>query len=104
MKFTTLIPTRHNDGTQVEQRELQDILQEFWTNYGGATVEAKVQGYWLDDGTLYEDECLKIVVSCGNERLAEVEQHLIKIGQRLKQEAMYLEVQYLDGVRILKIE
>lgn len=103
MKFTTLIPTHYNDGSPVSQRVLQDIQREFWTKYGGATVEGIVQGFWLDAGTLYEDECLKIVVSCDNERLSEVEQHIIQIGKRLGQEAMYLEVQYLDGVRILKI-
>jgi hypothetical protein len=104
MKFTTLIPIRYNDGSPVDESELQDIVREFWTNYGGATIERTVQGYWLADGTLFEDECLKVVVSCDNERLTEVEHHIIKIGHRLRQDAMYLEVQYLDGVRILKIE
>ncbi len=103
MKFTTLIPLQYNDGTPVSESELQNIQSEFWTKYGGATVEGVVQGYWLDDGILYQDECLKIVVSCDNERLEEVQQHLIQLGKRLKQEAMYFEVQYLDGVRILKI-
>jgi len=42
MKFTTLIPTRYNDGTPVDQQDLQNIVREFWTNYGGATVEATV--------------------------------------------------------------
>lgn len=102
MKFTTLIPTHYNDGTPVSQSELQDIQSEFWTRYGGATIEGIVHGCWLDEGILYQDECLKIVVSCDNEMLAEVEQHIIQIGKRLNQEAMYLEVQYLDGVRILK--
>ena len=104
MKFTTLIPIRYNDGTPIDPGDLQDIQSEFWHKYGGATFENTVQGYWLDDGTLYQDECLKIVVSCDNDRLHEVEQHIIQIGKRLRQEAMYLEVQYYDGVRILKID
>ena len=55
MKFITLIPTERNDGSPVSQSELQLILEQFWRQFGGSTVEGPVDGHWIDDG---EQRCL----------------------------------------------
>lgn len=62
MKFTTLIPTHCNDGTRVDATEMLDILQEFWFRFDGVTVEGTTKGYWIDQGQVFEDECVKVVV------------------------------------------
>lgn len=104
MKFTTLIPTTRNDGSEVSEGEIQQILGMFWQRFEGATVEGKTEGFWVDGDQLYKDICLKVSVSCDSNRLAEAETLIKEIGKQLGQLAMFFEVQYFDGVRILKID
>ncbi len=104
MKFTTLIPTTRNDGSPVTTSELKTILDCFWAAFGACTVEGKTDGYWVDGGTPFQDECLKVVVSCENDRLAEAESLVRDVGKQLGQLAMYFEVQYFDGVRIIRCD
>jgi hypothetical protein len=106
LKFTTFVPIRRNDGSPIAQKELNRIIQRLNRLFGGVTVEGKVQGLWIDaaEGRTYQDECLKISVACDNQLLALAEREVRRIGRQLDQKAMYMEVQYLDGVRILEIE
>jgi hypothetical protein len=104
VKFTTLIPTRRNDGSAVSKTEMTAILQKFWMTFGALTDEGKTNGVWQDGGKVFRDECLKIVVSCDNERLEEAKALVIEVGRQLGQLAMYFEVAYYDGVQILKVE
>ena len=106
MKVTTLIPTRHNDGSRVTARQRAEIVARFWKRFGGSTIEGKTQGDWVDpaDGTHYRDECWKLVVVTTVDRWPEVEQLITEIGRELGQKAMYAELQYFDGVRILRTE
>jgi hypothetical protein len=106
VKVTTLIPTRRSDGTRVGARQLAQIVAEFWQRFGGSTIEGKTQGDWVDpeDGTHYRDECWKLVVVTTPERWAEIEQLITDVGRDLGQKAMFVEVQYFDGVRILRVE
>lgn len=106
MKWTTLIPTRRNDGSRVSRREMREIQTSIWAAFGGASFDGPVAGHWIDtaDGRHYQDECIRATVVCENERLAEAEQLVRVIGDRLGQKAMYFEVQYFDGVRFVRIE
>lgn len=106
MKVTALIPTRHQDGSKVSPSERAEIFQRVWQQFGGATVEGKTQGDWIDpqDGKHYRDECWKLVVVTEPARWLEMEQMIVDIGRRLGQKAMYVEVQYFDGVRILRTD
>ncbi len=105
MKFTTLIPTKRNDGTSVSNAELQDILYGIWQAFGGCTTEGSVTGHWIDeqDGQHYSDESWKVTVACDSARLADAERTVIEIGRRLDQKVMYFEVRDFDGIRFLKI-
>jgi len=105
LKFITLIPTCRNDGSPVSEAEQQAILADLWQQFGGVTVESTATGHWLDTegGQHYQDQSLKVSVACDSARIAEAEQAVIAIGLRLGQKAMYFEVQYFDGVRILKV-
>jgi hypothetical protein len=106
MIFTTLIPTRFNDGSSVPPATLEDVKRGLWVKFGGVTIEGLVQGHWIDtaDGRHYQDESIKVTVACDAERLAEAEAEVRDIGRRLKQIAMYFEVRYFDGVRFLQTD
>lgn len=103
MKVTTLVPTHRNDGSAVAADELQAILQRFWVAFGGCTVDGRTEGYWVDGGRMYSDECLKVFVVVTEAQLPEVESLVREIGQQLGQLAMYLEVDRTSEVRIMEI-
>jgi len=104
MKFTTLIPTTRNDGSPVDAAELNGIYQRFYSVFGACTLEGTTQGFWMDGGTLYQDICVKLVVSCDELMLETAEALIREIGQQLGQLAMYLEVDRNADIRILRIE
>lgn len=106
MKFTTLIPLRDNDGKAFSKAIINRILQRFEMKFGGVTVEGVVDGRWVDeaDGKHYQDQCLKVSVACERERYDEARRLILQIGRRLGQKAMYFEIQYFDGVQILRME
>lgn len=104
MKFITMIPTTRNDGSVVSDTEMQDICYQFHAEFGGSQVEGLVSGYWVDGGKVYEDQCLRVTVSCDNSQLEQAKQLVLTIGRRLGQLAMYFEVIYYDGVQILKVQ
>lgn len=106
MKFTTIIPKCRNDGTPVDQAEIDRILLDLAMHFGGSTSDGKTIGHWIDptDGTHYQDEGNKVSVVCGNDRLAEAEAIVRQIGRHLGQKAMYFEIRDFDGVRFLAVE
>jgi hypothetical protein len=104
MKVTTLIPTRRNDGSEVSRDELNGIVGLFYAAFGACTLDGTTQGYWVNDGTLYQDECMKLFVACEESQLATAEQIVRDIGRQLGQLAMYLEVDRSSEVRILRID
>lgn len=105
MIFMTLIPTHRNDGAPVLAEEQDEFMRMFRQRFGGATIDGQVEGYWLDTaaGRHYFDKSVRVTVSCAPERLAEAEALVIDIGRRLGQNAMYFEVRYFDGVRLLPV-
>ncbi|TWT58917.1 hypothetical protein KOR42_23040 [Thalassoglobus neptunius] len=106
MKVTTFIPIHRNDGSPVSPEELQEISRKVWERFGGATLEGRVEGHWVDeqDGQHYQDTSLKLTVVSEPERLPELEQLVREIGRQLDQKAMYFEVKYFDGVRFLRTD
>jgi hypothetical protein len=105
VKFTTLIPTRRNDGTAVKPSVLVRLIDALWWPFGGMTDEGLVTGRWIDeDGTVFTDVCVKVSIECERHRLDEALKAVRRIGRRLGQRAMYFEVSGYDGVQILRIE
>lgn len=104
MKFTTLIPTTWNDGTAVHEGLLDRLIDSLWRPFRGMTHDGMVLGHWIDDdGTEFRDRCYKITIGCERGRLPDVIPAVRRIGRRLQQRAMYLEVSGYDGVQILRI-
>jgi hypothetical protein len=105
MKFTTLIPMKWNDGTDVPPAVLQRLINSLWRPFRAATEEGPVMGHWIDDdGTEFSDVCVKVWIECDRARLAEAIRGVKRIGRKLGQRAMFFEVAGYDGVQILRIE
>lgn len=105
MKFTTLIPIRLNDGRELSDARLRRILNRLSSTFGGCSDEGITKGQWIDpaDAAHYHDECIRVSVFCDRVMLDEARAIVIRIGQQLKQRAMYFEVRDYDGVQILEI-
>ncbi len=105
MKFTTLIPTRFNDGREVPQEQMNRIIDELTLKFNGCSDEGITRGQWLDpkEAKVYRDESWRVSVVCDNSMLWEAQQAVIKIGTELGQLAMYFEVRDYDGVQFLTI-
>jgi hypothetical protein len=104
MKFTTLVPTTRNDGTDIEPSVLNRVLDALWRPFRGMTREEFVTGHWIDDdGTEFMDVCVKVSIECDRSRLQEAIRAVRRAGRKLGQRAMYFEVAGYDGVQILRI-
>jgi len=105
VKFTTLIPTKWPDGRAIKPSALARLINSLWRPFGGMTNEGLVTGHWIDeDGTEFTDVCVKVSVECERGRLEEAIKAVRRIGRKLVQRAMYLEVSGYDGVQILRID
>jgi hypothetical protein len=105
MKFTTLIPTTQNDGTEVPPAVLDRLIYRLWRPFGGSTEEGWVKGHWIDDdGTEFTDGCVTVSIHCDRSRLQEAIRAVRQVGRKLGQRAMHFEVDGYDGVQILRIE
>lgn len=105
MKFTTLIPIRLNDGSDVPEDQLQQMVDELAAQFGGCSVEGVTKGQWIDPASRahYRDESLRVTVVCDRIQLDEAREAVIRIGVELHQRAMYFEVRDYDGVQILEM-
>lgn len=105
MKFTTLIPMRCNDGSEVPGELMNQIIDRLTLQFSGCSDEGVTKGQWLDpkDARLYRDDSRRISVVCDNRLLDEARQAVIKIGKELGRRAMYFEVRDYDGVQFLEI-
>jgi hypothetical protein len=105
MKFTTLIPTKFNDGSRVPARTLRRFIEELTEQFGGCSEEGLTKGQWIDpaDATRYRDESIRVSVVCDRVQLSEAQEAVIRIGSKLRQRAMYFEVRDYDGVQFLEI-
>ena len=104
MKFTTLIPSRRNDGATIPPSLLHRLTDALWRPFRGVTKDGYVTGQWIDDdGVEFTDVCLKVSIECDRSRLPEAIKAVTRLGRKLGQRAMYFEVAGYDGVQILRI-
>lgn len=105
MKFTTLIPMKHNDGRPVPPEKIDRLIDSLARKFNGCSDEGLTKGQWLDpkDARLYRDESRRVTVVCANDQLWRAQKAVIRIGQQLGQRAMYFEVRDFDGVYFLEI-
>jgi hypothetical protein len=103
MLVITRIPTHRNDGSKVSQRERRAILNLVRDTFGGYTLEGPFQGAWIaDDGRAYEETSYRLEVLIAPERVSEARDLFTRIGRKLGQRAIYLEVR--EGGEIVDLE
>lgn len=95
MKFSTMIPVNHNDGSPVCPIEFEGLIRLFWYAFGGCTVDAVADGYWKDaTGRLFTDKVRRLTVVVENNSQANLDyaRFLVRrAGVQLGQKSMYFE-------------
>ena len=103
MLVITRIPTHRNDGSKISTRERRAILNLVRDTFGGYTLEGPFEGAWVaDDGRVYEETSYRLEVLVPPKRLSEARELFKRIGKRLGQRAIYLEVR--EGGEIIDLE
>ena len=67
-RFEILVPLQFNDGREVPPEWLAEAVLEIVENFGAASYETqKVEGHWRQQGILYRDNLVKIVIDVSDE-------------------------------------
>jgi hypothetical protein len=62
-RFEVLLPLQFNDGAEVPPDWLAEAVMEVVEQFGAASYETqKVEGHWRQEGVLYRDTLVKLVV------------------------------------------
>ncbi len=62
-RFEVLLPLQFNDGREVPPEWLADAVLEIVDRFGAVSYETqKVEGHWRQDGVLYRDNLVKLVI------------------------------------------
>jgi hypothetical protein len=103
MLVITRLPTHRNNGSKISARERRAILTLVRDTFGGYTLEGPFEGAWVaDDGQVYEEASYRLEVLVPPERLSEARELFTRIGKRLGQRAIYLEVR--EGGEIIDLD
>jgi len=99
-----LIPLAYNDGTLVNEQTMEEIKDEIFILFGGYTVEGVKEGAYRreDTGAKQVEKHLAIKVAVpGDEGVEQLRRVLEQVGDRLGQEAMYLEIHVGSKVELI---
>ena len=68
-RFEVLLPLQFNDGAEVPPDWLAEAVMEIVDHFGAASYETqKVEGHWRQEGVVYRDNLVKIVVDVPDTR------------------------------------
>lgn len=99
------IPLTYNDGTPVGQDCRDEILDQFFAEFGGYTVEGTETGAYrrMDTGKKQVEQMLRISIAVsGPTEVSRLERIVAEIGHQLGQECMYFEVSSGSTVKLLE--
>ena len=92
IKFILLIPVRYNDGSNVSDAVLQQMLDELFGVAKGWTQAGRVIGaYQMSDGTKQLDESVSVWIWVRPRKISALKKLVGTFAARLGQESMYLE-------------
>lgn len=84
---------------------MERLIDSLWRPFRSGTREGRGIGDWInDDEVEFTDLCEKVAVECDRSRLPEAIRAVKCIGRKLRQEAMWFEVDGYDGVQFLRIK
>ncbi len=103
-KWVTRIPTHWNDGAPISPDKLAAIMRRIADEFGGASLDGPGRGIWIGhDGVMYEETSYTLSVACDASELARARELVNWIGNELKQQSMYFEVQAAP-VQVIPVE
>jgi hypothetical protein len=63
IRYEILLPTRYNDGSQVEDQQFDDVVQEIVERFGGATfLPEPLRGVWQHQGQRFDEMNARVIV------------------------------------------
>lgn len=102
MIVVTRIPTHRNNGRKVSKRELRAIINRVLDAFHGYSMEGPFPGGWIaDDGVRYEETSSRLEAVVSPQRVQEVRELFVSIGEQLGQRAIDLEVR--EGGEIINL-
>ena len=108
--YNIYFPKFYNDGKEVPEKVMADILNEIIVKFGKASYQKNVklpliQGTWTSkDGKLYSEEVSLLCLVIEN-KLSHVKWFIEKAEEwreKLDQEEFFIVVQYADVIRAIK--
>ena len=100
-RFEILLPLNYNEGSQVEPEKILQTRRELDDQFGASTLDSTpISGHWLSQGTLYEDNLLRLRVDAPytrkNRTFFRRYKELLK--ERFRQEEIWVTV---HGIEVL---
>ena len=91
---TVYLPVVDNDGKRLDEEVWRQALAGLVADFGGATLGAEQEGWWVDGRRQVHREPVRLVViSFDRPRLAEFRADLRDLGRRLGQEELYVRIE-----------
>ena len=93
IKTVILVPEMDNDQQPFSAQDWQWLLEEATQRFGGLTLEGQAQGWWLDEGHLYQDATRRYTIALESWRQVPDWMALVEtIRERFRQIAVYGEI------------
>ena len=94
LKITVLLPTKYNDGTEVNQDVHDVCLNSLAAICGGYTHDGRVYGkYRMDSGEMVSDICNRVWVVVDSSKLSLLREWAESACRAFCQESLYFEYQ-----------
>jgi hypothetical protein len=104
VKIITLIPLNYNNGERIPIQEYREFEDELLRINGGFSIDGITAGSWMDNNELFRDRSRKYIIVTEDERVEEIREVVTRMGQKLKQKAMYFETIHEGNVEFIEIE
>jgi hypothetical protein len=93
-RYEVLLPTRYDDGRDVEPRKLYDSKEELMAQFGGMIADGIVRtGSWKDShGVRYDDETIRLTVDIDdtNGAITAIRAYKSTLIDRFRQKEIYI--------------
>jgi hypothetical protein len=90
LEATIYLPTRGNTQKPFSEEDWHNALKLLVVEFGGATLGAPVEGYWLDgNGQLQREPVRPVIISFEREKLERFREIVHQVGRKLGQETIY---------------
>ena len=93
VKLHYKLPTNYNDGHGIPDQDIIEVKNFFVDNYGGLSVDSPSEGYWKEDGFVYQDTNLEFSIlipktKFNREVKKEIPKHIEKFKKDFQQLAI----------------